>query len=156
MVGATTGVVLVTGLVAVVGATETTLAAVLWVPLALLLYPLSAVVGYDLATGGGMGAGEGAWLRAGGYAVALATAHAAYAAGAAIGVAADLHRLPALTVACPPLLGRGSCRPVGRRAGRTDGTLVTRRPDPRGTGDPVLRWWLFYAAMSTYMDLIDS
>ena len=157
LVGAAIGVVLVTGLVAALDPGDGAFAAILWAPLALLLYPLSAVLGYDLATGGGDAAGAGGLLRVGGYAVAVATAHAAVAAGMAVGVAADLHRdsglwiVPVLLCWAAAAAGRLAAVRLARTQYLSPAALI-----PAALVILCLAWWGFYAAMFTNMDRIDS
>jgi hypothetical protein len=90
LVGAGVSVVLVGALAALVVITDTSSGnAVGWF-IWLVLYPLSPLLGYDLATRGAGGPG-GPVLRAGGYSEALAVAHLAVAVGIAVGAAAGLH-----------------------------------------------------------------
>lgn len=89
LVGAGVGLVLVGALAALVSITDTPLGnAVGWF-IWLVLYPLSPLLGYDVATRGAGGTG-GPLLRAGGYSVAVAVAHLAVAVGIAVGAAAGL------------------------------------------------------------------
>ena len=89
LVGAGVGLALVGALAALVVVTDTSLGnAVGWF-IWLVLYPLSPLLGYDLATRGA-GLAGGPVLRAGGYSVALAVAHLAVAVGVAVGAGAGL------------------------------------------------------------------
>ena len=72
----------------------------LWFLGSIVVYPLGAVIGYDLGTRGGSMRDHGAMMRVGGYAVALAGAHvfiaATYGAGVILNMAG---RSPFFTVA---------------------------------------------------------
>ena len=81
-VGAGVGFALVGALAALVVTTDTSLGNSVGWFIWLVLYPLSPLLGYDLATRGANG--EGPLLRAGGYSVAVAAAHLAMAVGIAV------------------------------------------------------------------------
>lgn len=83
------GLVLAGALAALVAVTDTSLGNTVGWPIWLVLYPLSPLLGYDLASRGGSAAG-GPLLRAGGYSVAVAAAHLAMAAGIAVCSGVDL------------------------------------------------------------------
>ena len=89
LVGAGAGLALVGALAALVVTTDTSLGNTVGWPIWLVLYPLSPLIGYDLATRRS-GANEEPLLLAGGYAVAVAAAHLAMAGGIAVCVALDL------------------------------------------------------------------
>lgn len=83
------GLVLVGALAALVVTTDTSLGnSVGWL-IWLVLYPLSPLLGYDLATRGATSP-DGPLLRAGGYSVAVASAHLAMAAAIAVAAGVDL------------------------------------------------------------------
>lgn len=88
LVGAGAGLALVGALAALVVITDTSLGNTVGWFIWLVLYPLSPLLGYDLATRGA-GATDGPLLGAGGYAVAVAAAHMAMAAGIAVSAAVD-------------------------------------------------------------------
>jgi len=122
LAGAGVGLVLAGALAALVVMTETTLGNSVGWFIWLVLYPLSPLLGYDLATGG---QGDGPLLRVGGYSVALATAHLAVAVGVALGAGADLDgRSPLPTVlliasivVVPPARGAATRVARGLRGG---------------------------------------
>ena len=89
LVGATIGLVLAGALASLVTRTDTSVGNALGAPIWMLLYPLSGLIGYDLATKGG-DAGDGPLLRLGGYSIAVAAAHLAMVAGVAVCVAAGI------------------------------------------------------------------
>ena len=89
VVGGGLGLVLAGALATLVVRSDSTLAFLLIAPIWLVLYPVSALIGYDLGTRGG-GAGEGLLLRLGGYSIAVAAAHAAMAVAVAVLVIADI------------------------------------------------------------------
>ena len=87
--GGTIGLVLAGALASLVILTDTSVGNALGAPIWMLLYPLSALIGYDLATKGG-DAGDGPLLWLGGYSIAVAAAHMAMAAGVAVCVATGI------------------------------------------------------------------
>ena len=87
LVGAGVGLVLVGAMAALVVVTETSLGNTVGWPIWLVLYPLSPLLGYDLATRGRNGGGP---LLAGGYSVAVAAAHGVMAAAIAVCIGVDL------------------------------------------------------------------
>ena len=89
LVGAGVALVLVGAFASLVLVTDTSLGNTFGWPIWLVLYPLSPLIGYDLATRGGV-AGDGGLLRLGGYSVAVAAAHLTMALALAVCVAADL------------------------------------------------------------------
>ena len=89
LVGAAIGLVSAGALASLVILTDTSVGNALGAPIWMLLYPLSALIGYDLATKGG-DAGDGPLLWLGGYSIAVAAAHLAMAAGVAVCVAAGI------------------------------------------------------------------
>jgi hypothetical protein len=89
LAGAGVGLALAGALAALVVTTDTSLGNRVGWFIWLVLYPLSPLIGYDLATRRA-GATEEPLLLAGGYAVAVAAAHLAMAAGIAVCAALDL------------------------------------------------------------------
>ena len=79
------GLVLAAGLAALAALTGSWLGLLAWV----VLYPVSPLLGYDLAVHAGASS-DGAVLRAGGYAAAVAAANAAMAASVAVCLGAGL------------------------------------------------------------------
>lgn len=97
--GAGVGLVLVGAMAALVVVTETSLGNTVGWPIWLVLYPLSPLLGYDLATRGRNGGGP--LIRAGGYSVAVAAAHVVMAAGIAVCIGVDVDRRSPLWMIVP-------------------------------------------------------
>ena len=154
--GAGVGLVLVGALAALVVVTNTSLGNTVGWFIWLVLYPLSPLVGYDLATRGA-GATDGSQLRAGGYAVAVAAAHLAMAAGIAVCIGVDLEgRSPVwMVVLALCVLVVTPARAVAVRAAR----------GLRGGGWALMgaaviillaAWILYFVAFSFWIARVDS
>lgn len=134
----------------------TTAANSLAAPIFLVLYPLSAVIGYDLAAGERDTAG-GALERLGGYAIAIAAAHVAIALSVAICVAAHVDGDSSLwyVLYAPCVVAAGPARAAALRLGRgfsiPGGALVGA-----SLVILVLAWLTFFVAMGAYMTYIDA
>lgn len=89
-VGAAIGLVLSGALFVLLDRTRSSEPALWWFLALIVLYPVGAVVGYDLARRGGPLAGDGPLARVGGYAGALAGAHVFIAASFVLGVGLGL------------------------------------------------------------------
>ncbi len=129
LLGAAIGVAAAGALASLVVRTRGTLPFLLIAPIWLVLYPISPLIGYDLAT---LGAGEDddLQLRLGGYSVAVAAAHVAMAlvvAGLAIaevdGDASLWVVLYALCV-CPAIPARIAAMRMARRLHVPAGALL--------------------------------
>lgn len=89
LVGGALGLTFGGALASLVVRSDSILAFLSIAPIWLVLYPISALIGYDLATRGG-GAGDGLLLRLGGYSIAVAAAHAVMAVAVAVFIIADI------------------------------------------------------------------
>ena len=89
VVGGGLGLVLAGALATLVVRSDSTLAFLLIAPIWLVLYPVSALIGYDLGTRGG-GGHDRLLLRLGDYSIAVAAAHAAMAGAVAVLAIADI------------------------------------------------------------------
>ena len=156
LVGAGAGLVLVGALAALVVVTDTSLGNTVGWFIWLVLYPLSPLLGYDLATRGGSEAG-GPLLRAGGYSVAVSTAHLVMAVGIAVSTAVVFDdRSPLwMVVVALFVVVVAPARAVAVRAGR----------GLRGAGWALMggavlillaAWVVFFVAASSWMARIDS
>ena len=156
LVGAGVGLVLAGALAALVVTTDTSLGNTVGWFIWLVLYPLSPLIGYDLATRRS-GATEEPLLRAGGYAVAVAAAHLAMAAGIAVCAALDLdsHSPLWMVLVALGVVVVAPARALALRAGR----------GLRGGGWALMgvavlvllgAWLVFFVAMGFWFARIDS
>lgn len=123
------GLALAGALATLVVRSDGTLAFLSIAPIWLMLYPVSALIGYDLGTRGG-GAGDGLPLRLGGYSVAVAAVHAAMAVAVAVLVIADVDGDPRVwyvlyaLCAAPAIPARALAMRMGREFHVPAGALV--------------------------------
>ena len=155
--GAGVGLVLAGALAALVVTTDTSLGNTVGWFIWLVLYPLSPLLGYDLATRGGGGGADGPLLRAGGYAVAVAAAHLAMAAGIAVCIGIDLDGRspvwPVVLALCVIVVGPARAVAVKAASGlRGGGWALT------GVAMFILlaAWILYFVTFSFWIGRIDS
>ena len=157
LLGAAVGLVLSGALVSAVDRLEDSEPGALWFLGWIVVYPLGAVVGYDLATRGRAFRDHGPLTRVGGYAVALAGAHVFIAALFAVGVGFGLaDRSPLFTfayVVC--VVGAGLGRMAALRL--ASGFHVPAGALIGGSVALLLMSWIAYIiAAGAYLSRIDS
>jgi hypothetical protein len=129
----------------------------LWFLSLLVLYPVGAVAGYDLASGGGGLAYEGPLVRAGALALALAGAHVWIAATYIVGVLFDspgrstFWAVAYVTCVAGGALGRWAAVRMAATFTVTPGMLVAI-----GVVVVLLAWMIDFAAFSIVLSRTDS